>query len=502
MLSLKRSLARIAAGLFCLSFAGVFLAGLLRGELSLGSWWAWALLAVLLLLWVRHGSRLVARCTERTFRLLFWGLAALLLALMLAAGFLLLNDHTVSPFDTEAVYRTALDLAQGRIPAEYNDYFVTCENNLFCTLLLAAVYRVVYLLGGALVPGWGMGLNAVCLWLAALFTALCAKRVWGRSAALLALLASFFFLPYYIFTPFLYTDPMGAPFVAGAILLAVRLEQTWADRTLRARLLGAAALGAAAAAAGLMKGSALLLLAAVPLWLWLRGRVICKKQALLALAAAALGFLAVWSGFKAFVHHGPLFDFSAYDAYHMPLTHWVMMGLENDGAFNNESFSYSGSYPTVALREQAIARRIGSDLRHLTQQPVALAWLAATKTATTWLDGSYSCGEAAALAPAVRTALSEWALPDGAHYRQAMSFCQSFYLLLWAGAFVSAGRFALGRPSSGRGFCLLPILCLLGNLCFFLVWECNARYTFVFSCCLFWLLIGALADLAGQGETT
>ena len=284
MPDLKRGLARIAAGLFCLSFAGVFLAGLLRGKLAPGSWWAWALLAALVLLWVWRGCRLAGRCTGRTFRLLFWGMAALLLVLILAAGSMLLNDHTVSPFDTEAVYRTALDLALGRIPAEYNDYFVTCENNLFCTLLLAAVYRVVYLAGGPLVPAWGMGLNAVCLWLAALFTALGAKRVWGRAAGLLALLASFFFLPYYIFTPFLYTDPMGAPFVAGAILLAVRL--------------------------------------------------------------------------------------------------------------------------------------------------------------------------------------------------------------------------ALGRPASGRGFSLLPILCLLGNLCFFLVWECNARYTFVFSCCLFWLLIGALTDLTSQGETT
>lgn len=502
MPDLKRGLARIAAGLFCLSFAGVFLAGLLRGKLAPGSWWAWALLAALVLLWVWRGCRLAGRCTGRTFRLLFWGMAALLLVLILAAGSMLLNDHTVSPFDTEAVYRTALDLARGRIPAEYNDYFVTCENNLFCTLLLAAVYRVVYLAGGPLVPAWGMGLNAVCLWLAALFTALGAKRVWGRAAGLLALLASFFFLPYYIFTPFLYTDPMGAPFVAGAILLAVRLEQTWAQRTLHVRLLGAAGVGAAVAAAGLMKGSALLLVVAVPLWLWLRGRAIDKKQALLALAAAALGFVVVWSGFKAFVHHGPLFDFSGYDVYHMPLTHWVMMGLENDGAFNNESFAYSGKYPTVALREEAIARRIRSDLQHLTQQPVALVWLAATKTATTWLNGSYSCGEAAAFAPAVHTALSEWALPGGTHYQQTMDFCQSFYLLLWAGAFVSAGRLALGRPASGRGFRLLPILCLLGNLCFFLVWECNARYTFVFSCCLFWLLIGALTDLTSQGETT
>lgn len=60
---------------------------------------------------LRRFLPLVDRLAPGRWRALFGGGLALLFALQLGSGFLLLQDLTISPFDTEAVLRTATELA-------------------------------------------------------------------------------------------------------------------------------------------------------------------------------------------------------------------------------------------------------------------------------------------------------------------------------------------------------------------------------------------------------
>lgn len=252
-----------------------------------------------------------------------------------------------------------------------------------------------------------------------------------------------------------------------------------------------------------MKGNALLLYPAFAVYLALRpgfwaGLRRALSCALAALLLFCLGSAAVIFGFNAYKWNCGLLDLSLYESMHTPATHWIMMGLENDGAFNNESFTYTGRYPTIEEKKAANLARIRTNLEHLLSSPQSLAWLFFTKAETDWADGLYTAPQMVNLAPVQRTWLHEWFCVDGTHAGLTADFGQAVYWLLWAGAFAAAARGILNRRRTGDHGLFFCTICLLGNLAFLTLWEANARYPFCYSCCL--LLFGAALLAAPRSE--
>ena len=489
--------------LFLAAFACIFLVIGLRGHLNLSvRRLAFCALLAAGAFGLRRFLPLVNRLSPGRWRAVFGGGLVLLLALQLGSGFLLLQDLTTSPFDTEAVLRTATELAQGIVPASYNDYFSSVDSNVLCMFVLYWMYRPVYLLTGATGPAWAMVLNVLCLFLAAVCVCGAAGLLWGRRGKAAALVLCLAFLPYYIFTAFVYTDTMAAPLVAGSLWAFLALEARWGRLSQKARLLGCAGLGILVGAAFLMKGNALLLYPAFAVYLALRpgfwaGLRRIWRSAVATLLLFCLGSAAVIFGFNFYKWNCGLLDFSLYDSMHTPTTHWIMMGLENDGAFNSESFTYTGRYPTIEEKKAAIRARIRTNLEHLFSSPQSLAWLFFTKAETDWSDGLYTAPQMVNLAPVHRTWLHEWFSVDGTHADLTADFGQAVYWLLWAPGFAAAARGILNRRTGDHGLFFCAI-CLLGNLAFLTLWEANARYPFCYSCCL--LLFGAALLAAPRGE--
>lgn len=149
------------------SFGCIFLVIALRGHWSLGSrkLLFCALLAAGVFL-LRRFLPLVDRLTPGRWRAVFGGGLVLLFALQLGSGFLLLQDLTTSPFDTEAVLRTATELAQGTVPALYNDYFCQCGHQRtlhVCTVLDVPAGLSAYRLHRPRL-GHGTEYPCSCLW--------------------------------------------------------------------------------------------------------------------------------------------------------------------------------------------------------------------------------------------------------------------------------------------------------------------------------------------------
>ena len=492
-------LRRAALLVFLACFGSIFLVTGLRGNLSVSPL-RLVLLAALGAgaFWLcRKGLPLLDGLSARRWDLLFYGGLALLLALQLGSGFLLVQDLTTSPFDTEAVLRTATELAQGIVPAQYNDYFSSVDTNVFCMFVLYWLYRPVYLLTGSTGPEWAMALNTLFLFFAAFAICRTALGLWGRRGGGAALILCFLFLPFYIFTSFVYTDTMAAGLVAGGLWAFTALVRHWPDLKKAGRLAGCAGLGALLAAAFLMKGNALLLYPAMGAYLLLTldlpGLVRRRwRSALASLLLAALGSAAVLTGFNAYKQNCGLLDFSLYESMHTPITHWIMMGLEHDGAFSNESFAYTAQFPTIEEKKAGNLARIRTNLQHLFGDPQSLAWLVFTKADTDWMDGLFSAPQTTGLAPLRHTWLHEWFSVDGAHASLTADFGQAFYWLVWAGAFLAAVK-SLRRRWPGENALLLCCLCLLANLAFLTLWEANSRYPFCYCCCMLLPLAGLLA---------
>lgn len=486
------------------SFGCIFLVIALRGHWSLGSrkLLFCALLAAGVFL-LRRFLPLVDRLTPGRWRAVFGGGLVLLFALQLGSGFLLLQDLTTSPFDTEAVLRTATELAQGTVPALYNDYFASVDTNVLCMFVLYWMYRPVYLLTGSTGPAWAMGLNTLFLFVAAVCVCGTAGHLWGRRGKAAALILCLLFLPYYAFTSFVYTDTMAAPLVVGSLWGFLALEGRWNRLSLRTRLLSCIGLGFLVGTAFLMKGNALLLYPAFVVYLALRPGFWaalrrCWRSALATVLLFCMGSVAVVFGFNAYKWNCGLLDLSLYESMHTPITHWIMMGLENDGAFSNDSYAYTGRFSTIEEKKAANLARIQTNLKHLLSSPQSLAWLFFTKAETDWGDGLYTAPQTVNLAPVQRTWLHEWLSVDGIHSDVTADFGQAFYWMLWAGAFIAAIRGIRNRRQPGESGLFLCAICLLGNLSFLTLWEANARYPFCYSCCL--LLFGVSLLAAPHSE--
>lgn len=492
---LQAGLRRAVWVLFLAAFGCIFLVVGLRGHWGLGPQrLIFCALAAACAFGLRRVLPLVDRLSPGRWRALFGGGLVVLFVFQLSSGFLLLQDLTTSPFDTEAVLRTATELAQGVVPPLYNDYFSSVDTNVLCMFVLYWMYRPVYLLTGATGPAWAMGLNVLCLFCTAVCVCGAAGLLWGRRGRAAALVLCLVFLPYYIFTAFVYTDTMAAPLVAGSLWAFLALETHWGRLSLRTRLLGCIGLGALVGAAFLMKGNALLLYPAFAVYLALRPGFWTAlrrgwRHALVSVFLFALGSVAVIFGFNTYKWNCGLLDFSLYESMHTPATHWIMMGLENDGAFSNDSYTYTGQFATIAEKKAANLARIRTNLAHLFSSPQSLAWLFFTKAETDWADGLYTAPQMVNLAPVQRTWLHEWFCVDGAHADVTADFGQAVYWLLWAGAFVAAIRGIRNHRQAGEHGLLFCAICLLGNLAFLTLWEANARYPFCYSCCL--LLFGA-----------
>ena len=344
----------------------------------------------------------------------------------------MLNDHTTAPFDTEAVYRTATQLAAGQVPAEYNDYFVSCESNTLCMFVLYWLYRLVFSAWGLFEPGVGHAAEhraAVAGRAGSPAKPPCCSGAGpaGRGAGALPAVFAL-----YIFTPFCTPTPWP--------------RRWWPPRSIG--LCGCAALGVSfaqgapcarggswrAAGPGLFNegqrpGACARAGALVPFQPALKGH---GRQALGLVLAVALAAGLVIGGFKAYVRGCGLIDFSGYDALHMPLTHWIMMGLEHDGAYNSESFVYSGSYPTVEKGRHCRAHR---------QNPQALV-----KTPWPWLAHVHQSGHR---------------LGRGLYGSPGAAACSGGATWLSSGspppAPIRASRAALGRRFTGWSGCAVSV---------------------------------------------
>lgn len=499
-LSVGLRLQTILLSLFVCGFGSVFVVTALRGHLDINPMRIILLLALCVFFFLLQQRVFphLDKLSRHSWNLLFYGGLTLLFVLQVCSGFLLLQDLTTSPFDTEAVLRTSTQLAQGIIPAEYNDYFSCMDSNVFCMFVFYWLYRPVYLITGSTAPHWAMLLNTVFLFVAAFAVCHTAKTLWGRRGGLSALVVCLFFLPYYIFTSFVYTDTLAAPFVACSIWVFTLLCKHWSAMKTAPRVLSVFGLGALVGFGFLAKGNVMLLYPAFGLYLLVRYNVVQLfrahwKTVLCTLAAFLLGSGIAVNGFNVYKQTCGLLNYELYESVHIPVSHWIMMGLEHNGAFHQESFQYTAQYPTIAEKKEAIAARIQSNLTHLLQSPKSLVWLMYTKAETNWMHGLFTAPVMANFSPVQRTWLSEWFVSDGAHLDITENFGQAFYWLIWGAAFWAAVR-SIRQPTwRGAPLTLLCAICLLGNLAFLSLWESNSRYAFCYSCCMLLPLCGILA---------
>lgn len=404
----------------------------------------------------------------------FWIMFAVMLLLQLAMGYLLMCEPVT---DLGKVHAFAKSVAQtGSFTNTYDlypsaqGYMARYPNNNGIFLLLTGYYRVLYLAFGEIPLSAGVLLNVIALSVSVLFTYQTAKKIFSASGAFFAFLLCFFFLPFYTYTPFFYTDTLSMPFVIIPIFLYISALKT---KKAFKRYLYLFLFAALVFIGYSLKGSVAIILAAAVVFLFLSVPV---KRALACMSTVAAVFLVCMLAFHSLVSTLNFAPAEELNEQQYPMTHWIMMGLKGNGGFNQADSRFtrkSGTYDEKrAANIEEIKKRLqdyGPDglFDHLTK-----------KAAWTWSDGTYFISKHIWNEPQQPNIMHEFILKNGKYHNSFVFVSNMFHVLMLLMICLSAIA-SIIRPR--MNFSVLLKGLIFGVFLFFLVWETRSRYLMNFT---------------------
>lgn len=389
-------------------------------------------------------------------------------SLQLYCGYLL---AVTTSWDTEAVFRGAINLIEQGHLANHTDYFHVFPHNLGVVSALQLLFTIFsaekiqdfYLIAtiyNALSITTGLG-----------FVYLICREHQGVKTAFLALCLGTCCIPLYFYTPIFYSDTLSLPFVAISYYLYLQIQKS---QTLKQKVLIAAIFALMCAAGTLIKFTVLIVAIAILIDLTLKAKL---KKNLLVISIAAACIYILLSCFN-YYRENYLLDKNLSEQKEVPHTHWVMMGLSGNGAYNGSDYGYTHSFPTIETRTQATIDRI-HDRLHEYGFDGYMEFLH-RKQQVNFGSGIYGVNEMIDDGPLRPNALHQVALDSGKYYEIFRHLAQGFHIFLFLLIALSALYDAATRTHSALSKLTLR-LSITGIFIFLALWEANSRYILNFA---------------------
>ena len=394
--------------------------------------------------------------------------------IQLLFGYFLIYDPTA---DLSNVHAFAKSVAQtGSFSHTYDllpsaqGYMARYPNNNGIFLLLTGYYRVIYLLFGRIVLMDSVILNVIALSASVFFTYQLAKKILSPAGALLTFLLCLFFLPFYTYTPFFYTDTLSMPFVVIPLYLYVcALETT----SFKKRFMYFILFSILVFWGYSLKGSAAIVLACAVVFAFFK---VPFKQAIINTVTMASIFVICLFSFNVFVSSLHFTTPEELNERQYPLTHWVMMGLKGNGGYNAEDSNFTDNSGTYEERKAANIKEITKRLEEF--GPAGLFEHLTEKAKWTWSDGTFFIDRHISNEPVRPNILHQFILKDG-EFHPIFSFISNTYLLTILVSVCVSIISSIIKPRINY-FVLLKGIIFCAFL-FFLVWETRSRYLMNFT---------------------
>lgn len=362
--------------------------------------------------------------------------------------------------DFHAIYNNTDKVSQGYL-ARYN-------NNFGIFILLGYFYRFVYLIFGRIPLMAPILLNILAIDVAVLFTFLIAKKIFKKPAVIALTVLMFIFVPFYTYTAYFYTDSLSIPFAVIPIYLflcAVK-SQKRVVKYIQLFFCGALILIGYE-----LKGSLLILLLGTIIYTFL---TIPIKRALAILLAVVAGFGSFYMVFNLSVKAMSFTSEEELYEQQYPLTHWIMMGLNGNGGFNQKDSTFtrkSGNY------DEKKAANIAEIKNRLSEMGVTgLYDHLMEKSLYTWADGNYYIEHHLEDDPIYPDNLPhKFFLKSGQYYNWYYLYSNGFHIFMLLLIMVSI---LAGCIKSKVDIMTLLKGLIFAVFIFFLIWEARSRYIF------------------------
>lgn len=397
---------------------------------------------------------------EKIIIFLFFG------ALFIAHIFLGYLLAVETSWDTEAVYKGAVNLSTTKTLGNYQDYFHIFPHNLGATYILSSIFSGCAFFGYTDYYFIGTIFNVISIDIGIFFIYLICKELKDIKAALMALWLSLICLPLHFYTPIFYTDTLSFPFIAA--LYYLYLATLRADK-ISIRLAYGFLFGALLAIGSEIKFTVMILAIAVFIDSLIRKKALHTLPSMLTAMAI---FFVITISFNDY-RFDSLLNKEISDQKRVPYTHWIMMGLTGNGSYNGEDYQYTYSFPSQEDRIDANLARIKNRLNEFG------VWgyidFIYRKQHLNFGSGIYAVNEMIDDNPIRRNALHEFNLDGGKYFDIFKSIAQGYHIFIFAiiilSTFVDA---ASKNPNSIKIFA--GRLAIMGIFIFLMLWEASSRY--------------------------
>lgn len=364
-------------------------------------------------------------------------------------------------WDYTLVFREAEERVLHGTPP--TDYFGNFPNNVPYYWFLVGFFGLLHRFGVTEFMLPLMVLNLVCIDASLLMLYGMARRMLGKKWAVMVLILGMVSPALLLYIPIAYTDTLTLPFVCGAAYLWLLARECFHTEKNKQTALFAGLASIVAALGAVLKVSVAILVVAFVLdaLLFWDGR-----RRWMPLAVGVACFAVVLLGGNKLAHEA----MPTYDVVKIPYTHWIMMGLHNEGSYYDPDYQLTLSYPSyeerVAFHKQEIARRVRE------MGPLGFLDHCREKLAFMISDGTYYAPSKLNRAAAKPSIWHEFVVPGGKYAGILYYGADALQICLLLGCAVSSWRAA--RQGDHR----LTVfrVALFGLVLFLLLWENRSRY--------------------------
>ena len=392
--------------------------------------------------------------------------------------------RVIPSWDFGVVFNDAYKIANSvfELPEYYYKFY---PNNIGALLLFTAIFKIVsiftvkegvYLLVGCI-------FNIIMIDGAVVIMYVLIKNVFNLRMATLFGVLCILIVPMFTYSPIFYTDTITMIFPAAMLLLLYNFNNSRSNM----RIFYLVAIGVVGAMGIVLKTNIVIPLVAVFIYVICTNKIVKGIVNNLIILAA---FLLIFSGYKAVANYVMPIDYSEAG---LPMTHWVMMGLKNSGAYNEEDVNFSASFESKKEAQKANIQEIKNRLREYGAKGY-LEFLT-RKIKFTWNDGTYYSINKLCRQPLEDNKVEEYV--TGEKNYMLIYLAQMSHLVLITLIFISS--IAAFKYGDKHKIVQCAQIAIFGVFLFLIIWETRSRYLVCILPMMMFAAIGGLYSL-GVGE--
>lgn len=369
-------------------------------------------------------------------------------------------------WDFGNVYKCAIEQIYGINSLNNSRYLIIYPNNVGISIILTIVFGFFKVIGIHNYEIIGIILNIAIIDVAVLFLIKTIKLIFNEKQTQFFSFLTIIYIPFITYSPIYYTDTFALPFVSMALYFIAKIIK--GDDDLKNIILAGFIIGLGIN----LKMTVIINLVAFIIYFILSEKIKIKKI-LIILVAALVPIFAL----KLYINMK--FDSKELNRYSYPLTHWVMMGLEDWGGYSQKAVDYTDSFKTKELKTKNNIKQIKKHINEYSKNHKLLDFYI-NKAVYTWGDGQYYVAQQLERGQKYNYSIKNYVLESASgnnKYFKSISQIQHIVVLM----FILCGLlFRKYLSPQLKKIQLFSNISIFGIFLFLMIWEARSRYIFHF----------------------